>query len=149
MGEEIHQIMSSDSDKEIGAKPIEQEKQERPFSKLTRTLSESELKSVGVQKILLSQMDEFEKCKGELETFRTKYYVADKKCAEYAVKVSANNKSEALYSILLAMGSALLGLYSSISDSTARKVVLICGIVSFFASIVIKLWVGNVKIEKL
>ncbi|MCQ2336010.1 MAG: hypothetical protein MJ010_02370 [Paludibacteraceae bacterium] len=148
MEENINQILTNENDNEIGAIPIGQDKQERPFSKLNRTLSESDLKSVGVQKILLSQMDDYEKCKEELDCYRKKYYASDKKCAEYAVKESSNTKTEALYSCLLAIGSAILGMYPGLSDCAAKWVVVVFGILSLGASLVIKFWVGNIQIEK-
>lgn len=148
MGENISQILTSETDKEIGATLLEQDKQERPFSKLNRTLSETDLKSIGVQKILLSQMDDYEKCKEELDNYRKWYYASDKKCAEYIIKASSNTKTEALYSVLLAIGSAAIGLYPGLDDCAAKKGVLIGGIFAFAASIIIKLCIGNIQIEK-
>ncbi len=119
-----------------GAKQIEDTTKEKPLSRVNRVLTEEDLKSAGVRKMLLGQLDEYEQCKCDLVNVRSSYHGKDKECAVLTERIKALTSFDWLYSALLTFGSILIGFYASQPDK--GLVLLIIGIVSVIASFIIK-----------
>lgn len=119
-----------------GAKQINGSQQEKPLSRLSRVLSEDDLKSSGVRKLLLGQLDEFEQCKCELSDYRNKYHDKDKESAILTEKIAGFITFEWLYSLLLTVGAILIGYYAS--QPNQGCLLLIIGIVSVVLSVFLK-----------
>ena len=85
------------------------------FSKIDRELSESELHDSSLLKILINERDEYIKCKAKLEKCIDKCHQLDKQNAVLEGKLSSSTSNEILYSVMLALGPALLGLLPSLS----------------------------------
>lgn len=133
------QWLESKEDSESGAKIITQEANKRPLSNLNRSLNELELKSSGVQKLLLSQLDDFEACKQRLKDVETQFHDRDKKCAVYEERFSNNNSKEIFYSSLLVIGPALIGLSVSLPDSCKWTICILGGVV-LLSSVCVKIF---------
>lgn len=119
-----------------GAKQIEGVQLEKPFSRLNRVLTEEDLKSPGVRKMLIGQLDEYEQCKGELSDYRDRFHAKDKEAAILTEKIAGFITFEWLYSLLLTLGSILIGFYASQSDQGI--LLLIVGIITVIVAVILK-----------
>lgn len=106
----------------LNEKSIEHVKSSRKaFSKLALELTDDELKSTGVQKMLLAEISRLESTVVKSESFRTKFYEADKDKAVLIEKEKTFIFSEILYSVSLTLGALLIGLVPSM---TSNKLVI-------------------------
>lgn len=108
----------------------------KPLSGLNRVLSEADLDSAGVRKMLLGQMDEFETCKSKLRETESDYHQKDKEAAVLSETLKNYKAFDYTYSGLLTVGSILIGFYASQPDKGC--VLLILGIVSVILAFIIK-----------
>lgn len=104
------------------------------LSNLKRELSEDELKTPGAIRMLLSKIDDYENCQKELQEYKNKFHQCDKQCAVLTTAAKANTAFDILYSFLLAVGSALIGIAPSIQvDNTQNYIPWVLGIVGIIA----------------
>ena len=111
------------------------------FSKISRELTETDLKSPGTQRMLLRDLDNYEVCKKQLEDLREKYHSADRKNGVYEVLIHQYEGIDYLYSFLLGIGSALIGLFPAFISSDVWYLGLaigLLGLVAFVSSLIIK-----------
>jgi len=102
----------------INEKSIEHVKSSRKaFSKLALELTDDELKSTGVQKMLLAEISRLESTEAKSESFRTKFHEADKDKAVLMEKEKTFIFSEILYSVSLTLGALLIGLVPSMTSN--------------------------------
>lgn len=119
-----------------GAKQIEGSQQEKPLSRLSRVLTEEDLKGAGVRKMLLGQLDEYEQCKCELSDYRQKFHHKDKEAAVLNEKIAGFITFEWLYSLLLTVGAILIGFYASQPDQ--GYIILGIGVFSVIVAVYLK-----------
>lgn len=81
-----------------------------PYTNIKRELSEDELKSPAVQKLLLNEHDKLEQRIAELEGYVERFHYVDKLRGILEEKLKTANSYEILYSFCLAAGSALAGI---------------------------------------
>ena len=96
----------------------------KAFSKLATELTDEELKSPGVQKMLLAEISRLESTALYSERFREKFHDADKDRAVLREKEKTYIFSEILYSASLALGAALIGLTPSIKSSNVSPILI-------------------------
>lgn len=121
-----------------GAKQIGGVQKEKPLSRVNRVLSEEDLKSAGVRKMLLGQLDEYEQCKNELNSVRNDFHSKDKESAVLKEKIRNLTAFDWLYSALLTVGSILIGCYTS--NTEQGKILLILGVISLVFSLFIRIY---------
>jgi len=112
-----------------------------PYSRINREISESDLESPAVQRILLGEVDKLQSKVDDLQNFKSNYHESDKKCAILEEKVKSMNSGEILYSICLTMGSILIGLSTAIWSTGHGWISIVLGgllIISGIASKVVK-----------
>ncbi len=114
----------------------------KPYSKIAIELDEVDLKSKGVQKLLLAEISRLETENAELRSFRVEFHEKDKDCAKFGVKLQKNTMVEILYTVSVAVGAALLGLTSSIKDSSTSTILIVVSISLFIFAILAK-WKGG------
>lgn len=112
--------------------PSVEKSPKRPFSKLAVELSDQDLESKGVQKLLLAEISRLESIVSKLEGFRDKYYLIDKDKAVLTREKDSRVFLEVLYSAGLTIGAALIGLTPSISSVSFSPI-----LVSVFGAILI------------
>lgn len=61
----------------------------KPLSGLNRQLTEDDLKSPGVRKLLLGQLDEYETCKNKLSETMEIFHIKDKETAVLSEKLKS------------------------------------------------------------
>lgn len=94
--------------------PLSHGKGRRAFSNLRRELSDEELSSPAVQRLLLDDIDRLEKDNGSLSDYQTSYYEADKKVAVLNEKLKTNIAQEVTFGVCLTIGAALIGFAPSL-----------------------------------
>jgi hypothetical protein len=112
----------------------------KPYSKLAVELTGEDLKSPGVQKLLLAEISRLEHhslkydfCKDELSS-------AKQKCAVLEEKQKTHALLEVLYTAGLGVGAVLIGLTPSVKESTfSPLVVLGLGVILILVAIAAKL----------
>jgi hypothetical protein len=96
---------------EAGSKPVTEEeapKSHRAFSRLKRELSDDDLNSPGVQKLLLEYLAQAEEEVVSLKSFQDKYHEADKKNGVLEEKLKVDVAAEVLSTGTIAVGAAAL-----------------------------------------
>jgi hypothetical protein len=95
------------------------------FGKVRRELSEDELSSSGVQKMLLDELDRMNGAEGELKVVAGKYYEASTKLAVSSEKLKTHNGFDVISTGTIAVGSLLFGAAFSIKDNATMLATLI------------------------
>jgi len=108
-----------------------------PYTNIKRELSEEELKSPAVQKLLLNEHDKLEQRISELEGYVERFHNSDKLRAILDEKLKTTNAFEILYSFCLTAGSALAGI-SGIFWDKKGYLLLIIGFVFILGGIISK-----------
>lgn len=79
------------------------------FAKLRRELSEEELSSPAVQRLLLDDIERLERQAFELTNYRNRFYETDKRTAVLEQRVKKSVASEIVFGVCLCVGAAALG----------------------------------------
>lgn len=140
--EEPHKKFSqTDEYVEVSVNP-DSIKQGGAFSELRRKLREEDLNDRGTQILILSELDKYEVCKKQLAEYRDKFHAADKDNAVLNTKISSSTFFEITNSVLLTVGSILIGLTPSMLKDEKPYyltwIILGIGIAALVGSIVTK-----------
>ena len=96
----------------------------RVFSRITRELTEAELGTTGVQKLLIDEIEKTGAENFELKRFRDKYYQSERELAVANTALHRQKSDEIIAGGTLAVGSAALGYLPSLND----RQFWICGV---------------------
>jgi len=111
----------------------------RSFSKLPRELSEKELASPAVQKMLVDEIERLESECDEMSAYRPKFHEADKRAAIMDEKFKGKMAIEILHVGCVTVGSAALGYAPSITTGQPTAwMVAIFGLVLVTAGLAAK-----------
>jgi len=80
------------------------------FRSITRTLSDQELASPGVLKLILEMLETADRERDEFKAYLPLYFDADKRASILAERLDNDRTNEILSGVLLAGGGALIGL---------------------------------------
>lgn len=108
------------------------------FSKIDRQITESDLHSSGTLRWLLNEHDEYKECIKQLDEYKSKYYICDKAKSIAEEKLKSNTSFEVLYSFVLSAGSALIGIFPTISQDAPKWMVLVIGGVLLIGGVIAK-----------
>lgn len=133
MSEENHQEIAPEDTG--GETPLSHSKGRIAFRRLRRELSDEELTSSAVQRLLIEDIERLEKENGILSEFQYSYHEADKRVAILSEKLKTNIAQDIIFGVCLTIGSALIGFAPSLWElgkphgvvSIALGVVLIIG----------------------
>lgn len=125
----IKEVLAIAADEESPAKALEvsndgnyQPKPKRPYDKILTDLSEEDLKSPGVYKLILAKSSELEYENYELKKNDSKYRDLEVKHASVTAELSqlklAKKSTELLFSACLGTGTCLVGLSFSIQTAS-------------------------------
>lgn len=109
-----------------------------PYANVRRALSEEELASPAVQRLLLSDYDRVERECERLKSFEDEYHKCDKRVAVLEEKLKTSTASEILYTCCVSIGSVLAGV-SSIYWNNRGWLLLCIGIALVIGSVIYKL----------
>ena len=113
-------------------------KTRRPFAKLRRELSDDELTSPAVQRLLLDEIERLDREVSELEKYRTEFHEVDKRCAVVEQRVKKSLGSEIIFGVCLCVGAAALGYAPSVWSHQPSgylavafgSILIVCGVAS-------------------
>lgn len=113
----------------------------RAFSNLRRELTDDELSSPAVQRLLLDDIERLEKENGRLGGYQDLYYAADKNAAVLREKLKTHVALEVIFGVCLTIGAALMGYAPSLwsSEKADGQIALGLGVILIIGSIVSKL----------
>lgn len=81
-----------------------------PFSQVSRVITEEDLKSPVVVRILLNQFDEYQNLKSKYEHLQLDFHKKDKVCAILEEREKGNKAVDILNTVMLSVGPLLLGM---------------------------------------
>lgn len=136
MNNELKQASANVDSLPADVSQIEIKQESKPLSGLNRQLTEDDLKSPGVRKLLLGQLDEYETCKSRLEITITKFHSKDKETAVLTEKLKTFVNFDWIYTCLLTIGSILIGYYAS--QPSQGYILIILGIASVIIALIFK-----------
>ena len=116
------------------------------FSKLSRELSDKDLKNPAVGRMLLDERDRLLQEKAVLESYKENYYKADKRADVCEAINSGATKNQMLYTISQTLGGAIFGVAFVFQDKIFWLLVFI-GIILSGGSILIS-FISNKNKEK-
>jgi hypothetical protein len=95
---------------ESGAYPVEAQvpKTRKALSRLTRELTEEDLATPGVQKMLIEELERAEEENTQLKNFREKFHAADRDNAVAKQKLRGWSSMEMISTACIAVGAAAL-----------------------------------------
>jgi hypothetical protein len=96
---------------ETGAQPVasHQAKSRKALSRVIRELTDPELASPGVQKMLIEELEEAQEKSRELESYRDRYHEEARRAAVLEIKAQRSRAWEILSTISIAMGTLIMG----------------------------------------
>jgi hypothetical protein len=96
---------------ESGAQPVEEAtpKARRSLSRIKRELSDEELSTSGVQKMLIDEVERLDDENRALQRYRDRYYVTETQAAVLKEKLQSNTAIEVIINAAFAVGAAALG----------------------------------------
>lgn len=83
-----------------------------PYSLIKREISETDLQSPAVQRILLGEVDKLQYRVVNLERIEGQFHAVDKKCEVLEEKIKSLTSQEVLYGFCLTVGAVIIGLSS-------------------------------------
>jgi hypothetical protein len=86
----------------------------RSFLRMRRELTEEELGTSAVQKLLMDELERLESENGDLKIIHSKYYQRDKEAEVLAHKIKTNLSADIFFGGSLTAGSALIGWSGSV-----------------------------------
>lgn len=103
---------------ETGATPVsgQEPKSRKTFSRIKVELSDEELASPGVQKMIVEELGRCQDTISSMESYREKFYEVDKKLAIEVEKGKKNLATEIVSGGCLAVGSAAIGYAPSLTS---------------------------------
>ncbi len=111
----------------------------KPFKKINHDLSEKDLASSGVIKLLLNEIVKLEYNVSNLSNYRKKYHETDKERIRLEEKQKHYFPHEALFSLCITIGALLVGLYPSMNgDNNNGNIALGVGIVLIIGAAISK-----------
>lgn len=123
-----------------GGEKIYHTKGRKAFRKVRRELSDEELASPAVQRLLIDEIERLEKESGELKLFRNDYYEADKNLGIKTEKLKVSIAQDVMFGVCLSVGSGMIGLAPSIWNPNNHfgPSVLVAGAILIVGGIVAK-----------
>lgn len=133
--------MNEEIQKDTGARKLEEQDviPSSPFSKLKRELSEEDLKSPAVQRLLLAEIDKLEYKSSDYDNLYDNFHSVDKECSILKEKIKTSKSTEVLYGFALTIGSIVIGLASLVWEDgygwiniTVGGLLILGGLISKF-----------------
>jgi hypothetical protein len=100
-----------------GMTPTIAPKNRQSLARVRRELSEDELSSPAVQRLLVEEIYRLEREQGRLEKYREDFHAADKRVAVLEVQANKKLAGEIVFGACLSVGAALLGVAPSLWDN--------------------------------
>lgn len=120
--------VDSDSSEEESTKATKQKRLRKSLSSARRDLSEEELSSSAVQKLLIDEVERLEDENQDLDYYREEFHKADKRASIFEERHRRVISQEIISNGCLVVGAAALGYVPSLSkDATTATIVAVFG----------------------
>ena len=120
----------------IASSPL---KGRRAFTNLRRELSDEELCSPAIQRLLIDDIERLEKEKYDLMEYQNRFHDVDKKAAILGEKAKANVAADIIFGVCLTVGAAALAYAPSIwSNQPMGWITIAFGVALIFGGIASK-----------
>lgn len=111
----------------------------KSFAKLRRELSDEELSSPAIQRMLIDEIERLDTERGELASFRIKFHESDKRAAILAERFKGKIAIEIIHVTCITVGAAALGYAPSVWQMVPTAwMIAIFGLVLIVAGIAAK-----------
>ena len=116
----------------------------RAFTNLRRELTDDELSSTSVQRMLIDDIDRLEKEKFDLKEYQSRFHVSDKKASILQEQLDSSLKSsvsqEIIFGVCLTVGAAAMGYAPVVWDENkpTGELAITFGVILIIAGIVSK-----------
>lgn len=121
-----------------------------PYSNIQRSITEEDLKSPALQRVILSEIDKLESKMYNLEVslresvsenslLRDKFHAVDKEKSILDEKLKTNKAQDVLYSFCLTSGSIIIGLAKVVWDQGIGGIFLALGLFLIIGGLVTKI----------
>ena len=151
--EKITDIGEDYVQKDIGTKKLTTDSMEipvSPYSNIRRSISEEDLQSSAIQRILLSEVDKLENKANALEIsvkdqfseykkLQDSYHLVDKEKSILEEKLKTNKAQEVLYSFCLTSGSIIIGLSKTVWEQGLGGIFLALGLFLIIGGLITKI----------
>jgi hypothetical protein len=130
-----------EKEEETGAHPVEvpPSKGRPALSKVRRELTDKELTSAGVIRMLVAEGDRLEKEVDELRRYRDRYYEAEKQRAILAQRLKVSVAADVVFGVCLTVGAALVSIAPAVwANKPYGWLLLVLGLVLMGGGIVAK-----------
>ena len=102
-------------------------KRRQSLSEVKRELSEDELSSPAVQRLLIEELERLDRQNAELQDYRARFHARDKLVAVLEEKINKSLAGEIVYGAMIAAGSTALGFTPSIWSQQPGGFLLLMG----------------------
>ena len=109
-----------------------------PYSQIRREISEKDLESPAVQRLLLGEVDRLKYQVEKLEAVERQFHLIDKKCSVQEEKIKALMSQEVLYGFCLTVGAAIMGLSSLVWEKGAGWSAIFIGLALIIGAVLSK-----------
>ena len=118
------------------AKPLPSSKGRKSFLRMRRELTDEELGTSAVQKLLMDELERLESEAASLRVFEEKFHDRDKRASILEEKIKKNLSSDIYFGASLTVGSALMSWSSSVWEiQPTGYVILLVGTALMIAGI--------------
>lgn len=114
------------------------------FEKLERAIDEKDLKNPAIARILLNSIDTLTAEKLELESYRGKFYEADKRCAVLEQKSSGESRFQILNIASFGIGGVVFGV-SFATQGIIEWILFSCGLLLLLLGVILSFFSINKK----
>jgi hypothetical protein len=104
------QVIPEDSNQVDNSLDPETNVRRLSVSNLARQLTEDELSTTGVQKLIIEMLEDAENENNELKNYVSKYHIADKQVGILAEKLLKDNIIDVFFGLGIGIGGVILGL---------------------------------------
>lgn len=108
-----------------------------PYANVQRLLSEEDMSSPAVQKLLLNENDRMNRELGKLREMEEKYHARDKEAAILEEKLKESTGADILYTLCTSGGSALVGISTTFWDNKGW-ILLVMGLLFIVGGLLFK-----------
>jgi hypothetical protein len=106
-----------------GDDPAQPKGRRRSFGKVRRELSEDELGSPGVQKMMLADLERLDEAESDLKSVSAKYNITIADLAVAKEKLKTHNAFDVIATGTIAFGTLIIGFTSNIEGNDKIKIV--------------------------
>ncbi len=121
---------------DLPAPVVAKTKGRQAFSRIRRELSEEELATPAVQRMLVAEMERLDEETIDLRDYRERYYVAERGEAILEERLKKNKAADIVFGVTLSVGAAALGYAPALwNNQPSGAIAIVFGVVLILSGI--------------